>query len=88
MKRVLLPSELQAIPDLTAAIKLGHFAPAYPCKIIRNTKLIRREPAFLEAQYQFQPVQVQEQEQEQTQQTQERTQEQPQEQTIQDMSFI
>jgi type IV secretory pathway TraG/TraD family ATPase VirD4 len=75
VKRVLLPAEIQAIKDLTAVIKLGHFAPAYPCKIVRKN-LIRREPAFSEAR-QPQVQQVQEQEQ-----TQERTQEQM------DMSFM
>ena len=82
MKRVLLPSELQAIKDLIAVIKLGHFAPAYPCHIKRDTQLIRREPAFIEAQYQQFQQQPQVQEQEQVRETQEQTQEQM------DMSFM
>ena len=81
VKRELLPAEIQSIPDLTSVIKVANFAPAYPCRIVRQ-QLQRREPAFIEAQYQQFQQQPQVQEQEQVRETQEQTQEQM------DMSFM
>ena len=81
MKRVLLPSEIQSSPDLTSVMKVANFAQAYPCRIVRQ-QLQRREPAFIEAQYQQFQQQPQVQEQEQVRETQEQTQEQM------DMSFM
>jgi type IV secretory pathway TraG/TraD family ATPase VirD4 len=44
----LLPSEISAIPDLTAAVKVAGLDPAYPCKIIRREIEPTGAPAFLE----------------------------------------
>ena len=36
VKPILLPSEIQNFPDLTAVIKIANFDPAYPCVIKRS----------------------------------------------------
>ena len=46
MRYAMLPSEIQAIPDLTAAVKVAGFDPAYPCQITRQKIEPTGAPAF------------------------------------------
>jgi type IV secretory pathway TraG/TraD family ATPase VirD4 len=50
LRRAMLPSEIQAIPDLTAVAKIAELDPAYPCKIERKEIEPAGVPAFVEAE--------------------------------------